>query len=227
MAVLLAWASLGGLAEGRPWGWLGVRIRDLSELEAEEISRRHGIREGYGVVIVSIMDDSPAARSAIRSGDIVVGFAERPIVDSRMFQRVVGATPIDHDVSLTVLRPGEGRRTMTVRLALMPPEMVGERVAAEFGFFVRENSVEQVVGNSFGPADSVAVVGEVLPGSHAERGGLRTGDVLREINGERLQSFRHATQALARARLDQLLRLVVARGGTDRLSIALEPPPTP
>jgi serine protease Do len=227
VAVLLVWASLGGVVEARPWGWLGVRIRDLSELEMEDISRRHGIREGYGVVIVSIMEDSPAARSAIRPGDIVVGFAERPIVDSRMLQRVIGATPIDHEVRLTVLRPGEGRRTVTVRLGVMPPEMVGERVAAEFGFYLREVVSEQVPGNSLGPIESAAVVGEVLQGSPAARGGLRVGDVLRELNGEPLPSFGHATRALARAPLDQPLRLGVARGDDERLSLALEPPPVP
>ena len=43
----------------KSWGWLGVRIRDLSEQEMEEISQKHGLREGFGVVIVEVMKETP------------------------------------------------------------------------------------------------------------------------------------------------------------------------
>ena len=63
-------------AEARSWAWLGVRIRDLSEFEMEDISRRHGIREGYGVVIVGVVEESPAERAGIQGGDIVAAQPE-------------------------------------------------------------------------------------------------------------------------------------------------------
>jgi len=138
-------------ASAHAQGWLGVRIRDLSELEMDEISARHGIREGYGVVIVAVLEDSPAARSAIRAGDIVVGFAGRPIVDSRTFQRVVGGAPLDREIPLTVLR-NEGRRQLMVRLAPMPVEIAGERVAAELGFALREVDAEKLGDKWLGSA---------------------------------------------------------------------------
>ena len=43
------------VVEARPWAWLGVRIRDLSEQEMESVSARHGVREGFGVVIVEVL----------------------------------------------------------------------------------------------------------------------------------------------------------------------------
>ena len=227
LAALLIGLLLVTRAEAGEWGWLGVRIRELSEMEMEEISARHGIREGYGVVVVAVLEDSPAARSSIRAGDVVVGFAGRPIVDSRTLRRVVGAAPLDRDLPLTVLRRGEGRRQFSVRLAPMPPEIAGERVAAEFGFFLSEVFAEKYVGSWLGPMESRSVVADVLSGSQAERGGLRPGDVLREINDQPLRSFRDATQALARAPLDQPLRLVVGRGGDDRLSLTLPHPAAP
>src|SRR5207249_709368 len=84
LALLLVAASLG---EARSWSWLGVRIRDLSEQEMEEIATRHGIREGFGVVIVEVIADTPAAKAGLKSGDIVVAFGERPIVETRLLQR--------------------------------------------------------------------------------------------------------------------------------------------
>ena len=52
-----------GAASGR-WGWLGVRVRDLSEQEMAEISSRHGIREGFGAMIVDVLRETPAEASA-------------------------------------------------------------------------------------------------------------------------------------------------------------------
>ena len=53
---------------------------------------------------------------------------------------------MDQDIRLTVLRT-EGRRPLAVRLVTMPRPVAGERVAAEFGFLLREPE---------GPADSAS-----------------------------------------------------------------------
>ncbi len=209
--------AVGAEAAG---GWLGVRIRDLSEIEMDEISVRHGIREGYGVMVVAVLDGSPAARSSLQSGDVIVGFEGRPIVDSRTFQRVVAAAPLDRELPLTVLRR-DGRRQLLVRLQPMPPEIAGERVAAEFGFFMRESLAQERGGARAGSVDSQALVTDVMPGSPAERGGLTPGDVLRLINGQPPKSFRDATLILSRVPLDQPLRVVVRRGEDDQLALTL------
>src|SRR6202008_919116 len=47
-ALALLLLVLTPVADARTWAWLGVRIRDLSEQEMEELSKRHGIVEGFG-----------------------------------------------------------------------------------------------------------------------------------------------------------------------------------
>ena len=143
-ALALVLLVLAPLAEARSWAWLGVRIRDLSEQETEELSKRHGIREGFGVVIVDVMEDTPAARAGMKNGDIVVAFEGRPITETRLLQRLIARAPVDQDIRLTVLRT-EGRRPVAVRLVTMPRPVAGERVAAEFGFLLRDTE---------GPADT-------------------------------------------------------------------------
>ena len=60
---LLVIGLLGAAVDAAPrWGWLGVRIRDLSDQEVEEISKRFGLREGF------LFSQLPAALSeSIRS----------------------------------------------------------------------------------------------------------------------------------------------------------------
>jgi serine protease Do len=221
LLLLLAAATV----EAKPWGWLGVRIRDLSEQEMEEISKRHGIREGFGVVIVEVLEGTPAARAGIRNGDLVVAFNDRPVVDTRMLQKLIAAAPIGEESRMTVLRAEGGRRGVAIRLAPMPADVVGDRIAAEFGFMVREPPGPSEPGR--GRAATVtASVSAVAPASRAERAGLRTGDVILQVNDQPVASRDAARSALADASLDRALRLVVRRDdGVVSLSLApVEPP---
>ena len=94
------------------WGWLGVRIRDLSDQEVEEISKKFGLREGFGAVIVDVIKEAPAEASGLSAGDVVVAFRGRPVVDTRTLQRFVATASIGETVPMTVLRRNEGRRPL-------------------------------------------------------------------------------------------------------------------
>jgi serine protease Do len=231
-AVLIAASA----ADARPWSWLGVRIRDLSEQEVEEISARHGIREGFGVMIVEVIADTPAARAGMKSGDIVVAFGERPVVETRLLQRLIASAPVDRESSLTVLR-AEGRRALKVRLTSMPPSVAGERVAAEFGFALRDPApssegtlarppvgvqalVERDAVATVGHA--VATVGVVTKGSPAEKGGLEVGDVIVAVGERPIATGEAAREALADREPEQPLPLTVRRGDR-RLTLTLAP----
>src|SRR5262245_2443422 len=135
-ALLLVTAAAPVLAAER-YGWLGVRIRDLSESEAEDLSVKLGIQEGYGVVIAEILKDTPAETSGLRAGDLIVAIDGRPVVETRVLQRLVGATPEGRELKLVVLREGR-RRELRIHVGAMPADAVSERVAAEYGFLVRD-----------------------------------------------------------------------------------------
>jgi serine protease Do len=194
------------------WGWLGVRIRDLSEQEMEEISARHGIREGFGAVVVEVIKETPAERAGLRSGDLVVAFRDRPVVDTRTLQRLVSGTDVGEMVVLTVLRREEGRRRVSVGIGAMPEPVIAERVAAEFGFLVRDGEGRPDVRDAPRIADQPAAVVAVLQGSGAESAGLRVGDVLIEVNGRPVLTGGAVRQALLGVALDQPLPLTVRRG---------------
>ena len=210
---LLMLAAIAPVVDAAQWAWLGVRIRDLSEQEMDEISSRHGMREGFGVFIVEVMEGTPAQTAGLRTGDLVVAFEERPVTETRVLQRLVAASAPGRDVHLTVLR-AEGRRRLDVRLAAMPRSVFGERIGAEFGFIVRDPE----------PGASTALsVSAVVPKSSADRGGLETGDVILQINDLAVVTREALREALADAGLEAPLRLTVRRGG-ERLTLVLKVP---
>ena len=209
LAVVLLLAA--SVAEARSWSWLGVRIRDLSEQEGEELAKQHGIREGYGVVIVEVMEGTPAQRAGMKNGDIVVAVDGRPVTDTRLLQRLIAAGPVERDARLTVLRP-EGRRALGVRLVPMPRPIAGERVAAEFGFILRDTEPPQPEVAGRRPGASAPTVTLVIRGSAAERAGLETGDVILQINETAVVSRDAAREALADLATEQPFKLTVRRG---------------
>jgi S1-C subfamily serine protease len=215
-------AVLVSLAEARPYSWLGVRIRDLSEVEMDEIASRHGIREGFGVFIADVMDDTPAARAGVQRGDIVVAFDDRPVVDGRTLQRLIAAAPRDADVKVTVLRP-EGRRRLAVRLAEMPRPVLGDRVAAEFGFVIRESEAQGETGGRR-LTDSVPSISAVLRDSAAEKAGLEVGDVILTIEDRSVLTRDVAREALADVASERPVHLTVRRG-EQRVSLTIVPAP--
>ncbi len=212
-ALLLVLAVTASALDAAQWAWLGVRIRDLSEQEMDEISSRHGLREGFGVFIVEVMEGTPAQTAGLKTGDLVVAFEERPVTETRVLQRLVAASSPGRDVHLTVLR-ADGRRRLDVRLAAMPRSVVGERIGAEFGFVVRDPE----------PGTSTALtVSAVVPKSAADRGGLEAGDVILQVNEVAVATREALREALADAGLEAPLRLTVRRGG-NRLALVLKAP---
>ena len=213
LGALLIVTVAASAVDAMQWAWLGVRIRDLSEQEMDEIAKRHGIREGFGVVIIDVMEGTPAEKAGIKSGDLVVAFEERPVTDTRLLQRLIGGAGAGQDVRLTVLRT-DGRRRLEVRLAAMPRPVLGERISAEFGFLVREPE----------PAGSAApTISGVIRRSAAERAGLEVSDVILEVNDQAVETREALREAMADASLEGPLRLTIRRGGS-RLSVTLRAP---
>jgi serine protease Do len=224
-ALLLVLVGADASAAPARWGWLGVRIRDLSEQEMDEISQRHGLREGFGAMIVEVIKETPAELAGLRSGDLVVAFKDRPVVDTRTLQRYVAAAGVGETVTLTVLRRGLGRRPVEVRLGPMPDPVAAERVAAEYGFLVREPDAQPELGGARPPAGAPAVAA-VLPKSRAEIAGLAAGDVLVEVNGKPVATLDAVREVLLTVRDKGPLALVVRRGN-ERLSFLLQGPDGP
>ena len=220
-AVGLALVLAAGTAQARGWSWLGVRIRDLSEAEMDELAKKHGIREGFGVVIVEVMEGTPAQRAGVKNGDIVVAVDDRPVTETRALQRLIAAGPVEREARLTVLRP-EGRRALPVRLVEMPRPMAGERVAAEFGFILREPDPQPELGGRRPVVSSAPTVTLVVQGSAAERAGLETGDVILQINETAVVSRDAAREALADLAPERPFKLTVRRG---ERHLALDVPP--
>jgi serine protease Do len=93
-------------------GWLGVKIRSISE----DIAESMGVTENSGALIESVTKDGPAAKAGIKDGDIIVKFDGKDITTHRGLPKAVARTPDGKEVEVEVLRKGQ-RQTLKVMVA--------------------------------------------------------------------------------------------------------------
>jgi serine protease Do len=220
-ALVVLAAVLGAVAaDAAPrWGWLGVRIRDLSEQEMNEISRKHGLREGFGALIVDVLKETPAEAAGLRNGDLVVAFKNRPVVDTRTLQRYIASASVGETLTLTVFRRDTGRQAVEVRIGAMPEAVTADRISAEYGFLLREPEAKPEAPG-VPPPTGPPTVSVVLPGGRAEAAGLQVGDVLVEVDAKPVENLQAVRQALLGLPERSPLSLVVRRD-RQRLSFVL------
>lgn len=84
-------------------GWLGVQIKPVSE----EVATVLGLEPGEGTMIEKVMDDTPAEKAGLKSGDIVLSFDGKEITEARDLTRAVAGSAPDTASKIEVLRKGE------------------------------------------------------------------------------------------------------------------------
>ncbi|MEM9947107.1 MAG: HhoA/HhoB/HtrA family serine endopeptidase [Cyanobacteria bacterium P01_D01_bin.36] len=108
------------VAKGRvEHAYLGIQMRTLTPALREEINAnaRQGIRlsADEGVVILGVSQDSPALRSGIELGDVIVEMNGETVTDAGRVQQIVADAGVDGAIALTLNRQGQ-----TVELNVRP-----------------------------------------------------------------------------------------------------------
>jgi len=85
------------------WGWLGVRIDEITEDNVAD----YGLPEPRGVAIQSVIPDQPAAKAGLRAKDIVLSIDGAAISAPRDLQRVIAGTPAGKAVRMLLIREGQ------------------------------------------------------------------------------------------------------------------------
>jgi len=86
----------------------------------EDISVKHGLREGYGVVVQDVLKDAPAETSGLRAGDLIVAIDGQPVSSAEDVVRAITQRLLPGQrVELTIVR-GKARKSVTVVLGERP-----------------------------------------------------------------------------------------------------------
>jgi serine protease Do len=205
-------------------GWLGVVIQPVTK----ELTEHLGVKDERGALVAEVFPGSPADEAGIKRYDIVIEFDGQPIKDVGELPRVVAQTPIDKAVKVVVLRDGSPR---TVKVSVGLREEPGETQLARrggekggglqsLGLGVQDVTPEIAEQLGMSEAEGV-VVTQVVPGSPAADAGLRSRDVILEIDRERVSSAKDLQDRLSKGEKSALL--LVRRGDATALRVLKRP----
>lgn len=191
-------------------GWLGVSTQEVSR----NLAAAYGLEQPRGVLVADILPDGPAAKSDLRSGDLVLTYQGEPISRMSDLPPLVSITVPGTPATLEVLRYGQGRRTVIVRIGALTgvrasPKSVPVSTEDLLGLVLRDLSEAQRQGFDLTGGAYVANVGVGI----AWESGLRTGDIISELNGKPVRGAVGFERLLAHVPRGKPVVLRIRRGG--------------
>jgi S1-C subfamily serine protease len=242
--------SKGDLAQDRPESQR--RARELTVLAGRGAQIGVRIADGSaGVVVEEVEPDSPAEKAGVKRSDVFVEFDGERVRSARQFSRLVEETPPGRTVKATVTRdgqrkdlqitPNEGRIADVIINGDRLRERFGDlsdfagRMPFNFNFDfdmpsvlsgrrlgVTVDNLTQQLAEYFGAKDGVLVT-SVTEGSAAARAGMKAGDVITSINGDRVTSREELVRRLRDASGEDITIGVVRDKKETTLKAKIEP----
>lgn len=189
-------------------GWLGVNIQQVTDEIAEALRLPGGAR---GALVARAQEGGPAAAGGIRSGDVILRFNGTDVREMRNLPRIVADASVGVQVPVVIWRDGK-EETVNVTLGELPAEQAqagGTPAPAQperpvelagLGLLVAPINDELRQRFSLRPEQRGVVIVEVAPNSPAAERELRPGDVIVEVQQERVTTPAEVQERIARLR---------------------------
>ncbi len=207
-------------------GWAGVTIHDVTR----DLALSFGMKKLAGALIADILAGSPAAKSGLKVGDVVVEFEGRQIVMSADLPPLVGQTLPGTRARLGVIRGGHLQTVWLIVAELpethIPPqEQVTPPAASQpdsrdqTGLVLRDLNPQQ--RRRLGVNQGVLVA--AIANGPVYEAGVRSGDVILQINGMPMRGVADLKAYLIQIPKNRPVPMLIRRG-TNALFLALKMP---
>lgn len=184
------------IEEGRvARGWLGVMLDELTPDQAEA----SGLGSPEGVLVVSVVDGSPADAAGLRPYDIILEFDGQKTPDASTLMLLVAERKMGEDVAIKVNRDGRNEILNVVlgdrdraqaaveRTPSSPESEVGDSRYSWLGMTVETSSPQQADRFNIEYHPGVIVI-DVEPGSPAYNKNISPGTIITKIDFKDVRS---------------------------------------
>lgn len=174
--------------------WLGVYTQSVDY----DLAEAFDLDTQYGAVVNMVVEDSPADKAGVREDDVIIGFNNEKVTDSDDLVDMLIETKPGDKATLTIIRDGK-EQTVTVEVGETPdrnyvlrnygntPDVWVFPNASRTYVGVYLDDLSEQLGDYFGVAEGHgALITEVDDESPAQKAGLKAGDVIVEIGGEKI-----------------------------------------
>jgi len=198
--------------------FLGVGTEDISK----ENMGRYGMREVRGVGVTQVVKDSPAEKAGLKRDDVILRFDGESVTSARKLSRLVSESSPDQSVRITISRGGAEQEISATLSKQNMKNLMGAgirddvlkdiekdwpQIKAGDGNFVFNFGANRRIGVStqtltrqladyFGAKDGGLLITSVSENSPAANAGLRAGDVITAVDGEKVNSSGDIVRAI-------------------------------
>ncbi len=187
------------LAGKRPWTRLGiyaagplVNIFLAFILLSAFIALPYSVIAGDGLMVHSVVENSPADEAGIEPGDIILEIEGQPVRRRADVQNMVNSVEEGAEITLLLLSNGQ------VNKEILKPELDAESQLLKIGVWPWWD-----------------IVSQVDEGSPAYEAGIRAGDTILTINGQLIYNDESISKALLSVEEDGEIKLVLLRDGEE------------
>ena len=204
-------------------GWLGIAIQDVNE----ELAKSFGHKMSGGALISEVTEGSPAKKSGLLQGDIVVAIDGVPVTDVADLRNKIAMILPNTNLPLRIIRDGK-EKELVVTIGEQPADMasIAKKMTgaglSEMGLTLQDLTDE--VAKQFDYSKNQGVlIADVDPDSPAAQVGLQPGQLVEEVNRIRVQNLKELEQAMKKSNNPKQVLLRV-RSGKNSQYVVLQVP---
>jgi serine protease Do len=204
-------------------GVIGVQVS--TQHLTPEAAKAFGLPNNSGSLISAVNPNGPADKAGLRPGDVVTEFNGKPVKDSDALVAMVVQTKPGTSVPLTVYRDNQ-KKSLTITIDELDleaeqgrtarrsePNAEQEPTSTGFGMTLESITPDIARRMDLPPNQGGAVVSDVDRDSAAGNAGIVPGDVILEVNRQKVTTVSQVTRELQKAPTGTPTFLLVWRDG--------------
>ncbi len=191
-------------------GWLGVMIQQVTQ----ELAENFGLSRPIGALVGQVVPDSPAQKAGLKAGDVILEYNGKEVTQMSMLPAMVANTDVGTKADLVIIRDGK-KQKITVEIGKMEEEEsviagAGTGTSKKLGMTVQELTPK--IAESLGIEETEGViVTDINSGSAAAEAGLLRGDIILEIDRQKIESIAQYKKVLQAVQEKKSILLLVKR----------------
>ena len=176
-------------------GWLGVGIQSMTS----ELAEKFQVSEEHGVLVNEVFEEEPAHRAGILPGDIITSVGGKQVDTPNQLSRLVAQVGPGEAVNVEIVRDGQSRMLVVAMGERQETPVVTSLPlkSSDIQLGIDVQALTAALAEKFGLQErSGVLVSRVQRGSLAHSEGIKEGDLIKEVNRQKVRSVRQFSEAL-------------------------------
>jgi serine protease Do len=186
--------------------WIGITVQGIDE----GLSKYLNLSDGMGVIVKKVEKNSPAYKSGINNGDIILSIGAKAIRSKKDYQAVMRDVLEGETVAINILRNGKEKK-FAVKAAVFPKDQAMDLAYQLLGVTVEDLTIKNRYRYKTDAKEGV-VISDLYPQSYLARIGARPGDIIRQMNDITIKNIKDFEKAVVKYRQKTSIVVVLQRG---------------